>query len=464
MALLLIQNKGEAPQEAYTLMGASLSRTSDSLLGEFGSGSKLAICTLLRAGKRVIVYCGKTRMEFKTKVVEISDDIESQQKQQVYVQFGGTSTRKQDLGWVVDMGERDWSCNIDMAVREFVANAIDHTIKRGDNVREAQFSRDLCVEIVPNGLRKAQRGYTRVYIGEACDDCQKYVDELPRRFLQFSNQPLNEIVMSKIDPARKKAQVYLCGAWVCELENSAESMFDYNFRKHDIHIDESRNLNEYVVRAAIATQMKDAPVDVLSKVFRALCDGKACLETGLDSYYIKPSYMGAKESQKEKWQQAWVQTHGENVVVCTCDSGPVATFAEKKGYTLAKVSESGWADAAKEYGIKSVSDVLDADERVGRTLTPPTQDACVACHTVLQWLRAGGVEGAEPSIKGFDEDESAESKVKGFSRCGEIGIRNDLEGDELMSEVLEQYVTHFADLSQDFRTLLLKVCVRHING
>jgi hypothetical protein len=59
---LLIQNKGEAPIEAFTLLGASLSRADDGLIGQFGSGAKLAVTALLRAGFKVTVYCGLTRM------------------------------------------------------------------------------------------------------------------------------------------------------------------------------------------------------------------------------------------------------------------------------------------------------------------------------------------------------------------------------------------------------------------
>jgi hypothetical protein len=155
MSQLLIQNKGEAPVEAFTLLGASLSRSNDGLIGQFGSGAKLAITTLLRLGRKVTVYCGLTRMEFKTKTITINDGIEEQQKRQVYVQFGGTSKKKLDLGWVLDFGAIDWK-DVDMAYREFVSNAIDRTIKSGDTVADAHTNCDLIVDIVEDGTQKAQ--------------------------------------------------------------------------------------------------------------------------------------------------------------------------------------------------------------------------------------------------------------------------------------------------------------------
>jgi len=173
MALLLIQNRGVAPVEAFTLIGASGSRGEDTLIGQFGSGSKLAITTLLRKGLKLTIYCGLTRLEFKTKVIEINDGIQPKQERRVYVQYGGTSRKKEDLGWVLGMGEMDWGCNTDMAIREFIANAIDRTVKQGDNLRDAHTDRDLAVEIVPDSLQRAQDGYTRVFI-EADETCEKY--------------------------------------------------------------------------------------------------------------------------------------------------------------------------------------------------------------------------------------------------------------------------------------------------
>jgi len=457
MALLLIQNRGECPEEAFTLMGASLSRSDDGLLGQFGSGAKLAICTLLRMGKRVIIYSGKTRMEFKCRTIEISDDIESQQKERVFVQYGGTSTRKEDLGWVVDMGAIDWKCNLDMAIREFAANAIDHTVKRGDDLKEARANRDLCVEIVPDGLRKAQKGFTRVYI-ESCEKCEEYVDALPRKFLQFSNQPLNQPIMPKINPLNKKVQVYLCGAFVCELKDSADSMFDYNFRKDQIAIDESRNLGEYAARAAIAKLYKDAPAVTLSKVFQALLDGVACLETGLDTYYIKPDWSGARDSQKTRWQDAWASCHADDAVICSGQSNVVEKYAKQKGYVLGSVSNSSWVECASQYGIKTITDVLDVDEREGRVTQPPTLEAEAAFVKASQFMADRDLLDTPCTVCGFTEEKS---ETEAYYRESVVYIRTDVF-DNLESLCIEQLAKHNVRTNSARMTsdVLLLACVR----
>jgi len=63
---LLIQNSGVAPTEGFTLLGVSTTRGCgvDGTIGQFGSGTKHAINVLLRAGLKVVIYCGKTRLEF----------------------------------------------------------------------------------------------------------------------------------------------------------------------------------------------------------------------------------------------------------------------------------------------------------------------------------------------------------------------------------------------------------------
>lgn len=464
---LLIQNKGVAPTEAYTLLGASMSRGDDGLIGQFGSGSKLAICALLRKGLSVTIYCGLTRMEFKTRVVEISDGITSKQERRVYVQYGGTSKRREDLGWVLGFGELDWQ-NEDMAVREFIANAIDHTIKQGDTVLDAHTDRDLAIEIVDDKQVKAQSGYTRVFI-EVNDQIQAYVDDLPRRFLHFTSADLSKRILPKVGN-RKKAQIYYNGVFVRELNNSADSICDYNFTGDQIKIDESRNLDEYTVRAAIARLYRDASVVDLVRVFTALDRGVACLETGLDAYYLKNYGYESKiecARRKERWTEAWGKVYGD-AVACGSTQGLVGDFARRKGYNLGVIAESSWLDAVKSHGVTSVDNVLDANERKGRRITSPTFEALDAVKTVWGWVEASGLlpeDAKPPMVRGFDEIMDAEIECFGFYdvQTQEVYIRNDLDGQILLETCVEEishYATGAADGSRDFQSFLIRLLVK----
>ena len=127
---LLIQNPGVAPVEGFTLLGVSTTRGCgvEGAIGQFGSGNKHAINVLLRAGLKVVVYCGKSRLDFQTRDDEIDDGLTRKTIKRVMCKLGGTSTRTIDLGWVLDFGAIDWT-DLGMAMREFISNAIDRTLR-----------------------------------------------------------------------------------------------------------------------------------------------------------------------------------------------------------------------------------------------------------------------------------------------------------------------------------------------
>ncbi len=467
MSQLLIQNKGICPTEGFTLLGASLSRSDDGLIGQFGSGAKLAVTTLLRLGYKVTVYSGLTRLEFKCKTIVIGDGIEEQQKQQVYIQYGGTSKKKQDLGWVLDFGALDWK-NVDMAIREFVANAIDRTIKSGVTVADAHTNRDLIVDIVEDDQKKAQAGYTRIFI-EADEKCQEYVDHLHHKFLHFSaGYDPDKRILPKLGD-RRKAQVFYNGVFVRELGSFPDSIADYNFTGNQIAIDESRNLDEYNVRVAISRLYRDASHDDVVNFLRAVDCGEDRLETKLDSFYLTPDSWGSSmEQQKKTWQEAWVTVHGDKIA-CSQSDGIVGEFARRKGFQLGVITEPSMMEVIKSFGIPTTDNVLDGEERQGRTITAPTFEALDAVQLVWSWVEAAELLDLEkcpiPKIKGFNEITNAESDCFGFVKPGgdTVYLRNDLGGDILLETALEEvshYVTGSTDSSRDFQTFLMRLLIR----
>jgi hypothetical protein len=366
------------------------------------------------------------------------------------------------------MGGMDWK-SIDMALREFVANAIDRTMKQGDSVREAHTDCDLIVNMVPDEAQRAQKGYTRVFIEgiyeEDTSSLWKYVQELPKRFLHFTDTDLGRQILPKSEQG--KANIYLNGVLVCVLEDSADAICDYNFNKSQIEIDEARKLNEYVVRGAIGKLYRDAsPVD-LARVFTELSRGNACLETGLDGYYLRPiSWESGNEQRKANWKAAWEMVYGD-AVACGHDQGVVGDMARRKGFDLGVIRQTAWLDAVKEHGVASVGSVLNENEKRGRTITPPSWEAIDALREVWGWVTATDLVGdlPMPKVKGFDELTNAESECLGFYKVGDdcIHIRNDVAGDLLYETVLEEvshYVTKATDCSRDFQNFLMRLFIR----
>ena len=176
------------PCGRFTLLGVSTTRDCGvaGTIGQFGSGAKHAINTLLRAGLKLLIYCGKTRLEFATREETVRDGLVTKSIKRVVCKLGGTSSKTLDMGWCLDFGAIDWT-DLSMALREFVANAIDRTVREKGDFLPA-FLAKTCELPSSRTARAGGDGYTRVYV-EMNPDVQRFYGELPRRFLHFSGGP-----------------------------------------------------------------------------------------------------------------------------------------------------------------------------------------------------------------------------------------------------------------------------------
>jgi len=469
---LLIQNPGVAPVEGYTLLGVSTSRGCgvEGVIGQFGSGAKHAINVLLRAGISVIIYCGKTRLEFITRDEPIDDGLVQKTVTRVVCKMGGTSTRTIDLGWVLDFGAIDWR-DVDMALREFISNAIDRTIREEGDFIAAIRDKRLQVQPVDDSSARARDGFTRVYV-EMHDKVARYYEELPRRFLHFSDKPeqVKQSILPKanrnLSPNTLTAMIYREGVFVREISETSDcSLFDYNFRASELAIDECRNSSEYTVRAACAHLMRRANKDILATIFQSLLRCETTFESGLDSYYLSPSVNPAPEQQKN-WQEAW-QTVAGNAVMCN-NVASLVEFVERKGLAARAVSAASWTTAAGRFGIPTNFSLLNADELKGREVIDATPSAEEAVNTVWKWLEEMHLTDgkAKPPVQCFRSIMNAESELLGYCDDGKVFLREDvaLEGVNkyLLKAAFEEvshYVTGSTDKSRDFQNFLIDFAV-----
>jgi len=477
MQFLMIQNAGVAPTEAFTLLGMSMTESCGvkGVIGQFGSGNKLAINLLLRLGIKVYIYCGKTRLEFFTVAETISDGISQKKVYHVKCKFGGTSSRTIDCGWTLAWGQKDWTTT-DMALREFVSNAIDRTIREKEGFKQAIMDGDLTVIPVMNPQRRAADGFTRVYV-EMTEAVHKFYSELPRRFLHFSDDPnqVYESVLPKAErnlSASKTPMIYRCGVLVREIsESHRPSLFDYNFKADEIDIDECRNSSEYATRAACARLMGKVDSDTLATVMKSMVRGEDTFESNLDADYILPMWDTPNDNQKENWNEAWSKANEDGpAILCLEGNETAIRTIEKKGYTPRKIKSQSWVNTAKRMGVQHSSDILTANEEKGREIIPATTAAIRAVDTVWSWLEALGMTNGKdkPEVRGFRELMDAECGTMGYWEVGSsvVHIREDIStaiNEYTLKVALEEichYVTGSGDNSRDLQQFAFDMIVK----
>ena len=144
---------------------------------------------------------------------------------------------------------------------------------------------------------------------------QRYIDELPNRFLHFSSDPaqVTKSFLPKADRnlnGKHTAVIYRAGVFVREIEETEdESIYDYNFKAGELQIDECRNASDYAVKAAVARLYRKASTAELVPVFSALVEHKPAFEAALDQDYILP-VVGDAQGRAEEELAAGVAGRG----------------------------------------------------------------------------------------------------------------------------------------------------------
>ena len=480
-AFLKIENVGVCPSEAFTVLGVSLANTSNNygVIGTFGSGSKHGVAVLLRHGLSPVVFAGTLRLEFGTRPQTVADSQATKEFARVVVKYGGTdpvtgASRNStgDLGFVLSYGEKDWT-EVALALREFVSNAIDRSIReRGD-------WSGVKIEVVDEPQVRARRDCTRVFVPLSAEVLAFYND-LGKWFLHFSEpQSLDKAILPKKNRnlgERKAAVIYRRGVRVREFTSSdAESLFDYNL--NNLTIDEARKASDWDVMHHCGRALASADKDILAMLFcRLLKSDQPVWELGFNAYALQPSHQDSAEDEKRKrrnWQEAFAQVAGDEAVIT---GEGTAEQLRRKGYKPVLAPEN-LVNAAERYGVQTPAKVLSADERSGREITEPTPDAQAAVDLVWDLLEEVGLTNGKdkPPVRCFTSILDGGVMLNGFYRNGEVFINSDMAGgssafagpqalsDRLVKVALEEcvhFVTQATDCSRDFQDFLLDLSVK----
>lgn len=370
-AYLKIENVGVCPAEAFTVLGVSLADQShhQGVIGTFGSGSKHAVAVLLRNDLSPVVFAGTLKMDFSTRAQVVSDAQATKEFARVVVKYGGSDqttgasrSSTEDLGFVLDYGKQDWG-EVALALREFVSNAIDRSI------RETGDWSTVKIEVVDEAQVRAKRDHTRVFVPMNAEVLAFYND-LGKWFLHFSEpEALSKAILPKKNRnlgKRKAAVIYRRGVRVREFESSdTESLFDYNL--DNLTIDESRKASDWDVKHHCGKALASADKDILAVLFDRLLNSETAFwEFSFDIYSLQPSHNDAAEvvaHRQKAWQEAFSRVAGDDAVL----SGKASVNQlERKGYTPVEAPEN-LVNAAAIYGVPTPAQVCQTTSfRAGR--------------------------------------------------------------------------------------------------
>jgi hypothetical protein len=512
---LKIANPGVADPTAFTLLGASTSRSSDNsqTIGKFGSGNKHGVAVCLRNDAGPIVFCGTLGLTFGTSDVQVDTGLRTKTFARVNVKYRGkdragvSRSATEDLGFVLEYGATDWA-GMDLALREFVSNAIDRAVEEGEvayahawakrhqidsqakandptvqaNYRDAilkyrKTARDfqnVTIEVVAENQVRAKDGETRVFVPLTPEVAQFYAN-LGKWFLHFSEPAsLTKTILPKGDRnlnGRKAAVIYRRGVRVREFESSdVPSLFDYNL--DNLEMDESRKVDDWRVRHAAAQTVRDADQATLAKLILSFGDETKYWEHSFESYGLENTIWGetaeTKAAREQRWQAAFNTVLGDTGLLATKDTAEIAV---RKGYKPVKVADAYVKAAAKHGVTKTVDQVLSQDDRDGRAV----KDADPAAQQAVDWawdlvgLVDLGQGKVKPAVKVFTQIMQGGGQTLGFYRDNVVYLNSDITGQagnqsqQLLVTALEEvvhHVTQATDNSRDFQDFCLNLAVK----
>lgn len=503
MRYLKIENPGVADPEAFTLLGASTrNERHPQIIGKFGSGSKHAIVVALRHECPPVIFAGTLKMEFSVRTQETT----KKDFNRVVVKYGGkdrTGAQKSstdDLGFVLEYGAADWD-NVDMALREFISNAIDCSIEEDENAfvakyavehrNDSDFSDSLeaatveyrktargwnkvIIEIVEENQVRAKADCTRVFV-PVNDAVEDFYKNLNKWFLHFSEPHLlNETILPKGDrninyTHQKTAVIYRRGVRVREISYQA-SLFDYNLE--NLKLDESRKLDDYNVQQVAGEALAVTERCHLVQFLQSFQTNDEFWEHRFDNWSLRCQRQltgEALDAQKAVWQEAFSDTYGPNAVLCKESEN---ALVQHRGLQPVVIPECIRL-AASENGVQTASMVLSEDERAGRVIMECTPIAQSAVDQVWGLIESFSLTNnkEKPEVKTFRKLMTSGVKTNGSYRDGVVYLNRDIaDGDgecshTLLSVALEEcvhHVTEAADGSRDLQEFLFNLVVHQM--
>lgn len=429
MMYLMIQNSGVADVRSFTKLGLSSARGQSDKIGQFGSGAKHGVLTLMRHGLNPAIYCGRTKLEFFSQPAKMG----STSYGDMFVKID--NAKAQELSFCLEFGAIDWT-DVAMGLRELVSNAIDND--ENDNV-----------EITIVEKPRAKDGFTRVFV-PLNPDVQTFVNSLPQRFLQFSGREKKTILEKENIGA---ARIYRKGVFIRELSNVGDSLFDYNFGD-ELPIDECRNSSDWDCKSAIAHVISNDR-EVICDIFSHILAGKTeYAEFKLSRYSL---------NDNEWWKEVWENIAGENAVIITESFRIMVPFIVKAGFKPYVVPED-WHYAMRRARIADGANCLNSSEKRGCETVNIPSEARQMFDSTWQWLVELNMTNgkAKPELSVFAKVvDQSETTLCGYYENGTVYINIDNATNRMTYlEEFAHYVTNATDCSRAFQEYFIQATSR----
>lgn len=331
----MIENVGEAPIEAFQIMGVSTTRGSEGTIGTFGSGTKYAICCLLREGHEVIIYSGEDKLEFFARPKTINDGLTVIEFKQLFCKVNGV---EHSLNIVLEHGVSDWT-DPEMGFREFIANALDRTYRQRGNYD---------IEFRPERVPEGRAGWTRVYISWS-NALARYIEKIDSYFLHFSRKQ-NVRVLRKGEPSPVK--FYKNGVLV-GIDEKKNSIYDYNLP--DFKLTESRILHPQGTFSAVALEFINSR-ELTRELLRLIADKQMIYETS-EPHHFRQCWQFAKET--------WFEMFGTSVPYSDFDDLKLIAQHNRGGVTILGT----WIEVLQSNGIETAKQLKHKRDLKNRRAT-----------------------------------------------------------------------------------------------
>lgn len=423
MKYLIIKNKGTVPLHMVTHLGISTARDVESKIGQFGSGLKHGILTALRANHDLEIYSGNTRIIPKFEPMQHDSSIE----ELVFYIDGERKTTSMTRGF----GDLDWSSDMDLALREFISNAID----QGETAQGCWFLADALVTSPDTTL------IVIPYTGMV----QSFISNIGEWYV---NKPLN----APFSPHTSQTGLcYLKGVKVGKIDiHDCPCLLNYNLR--EAKLNESRTIDSDALRTH-ASGLLNKDIEHLKTIFRNITG--AYFETQAFSPYSMVYYT---DESSAIIRNAWQAVHGDAVPVSKLDQ---KFFISKNIPHI--VVPLKWYDILSSSHVKLGYDKKKQAVEEKYTLSSPTADMQAMLDRgweIISSVRLTNQKN-KPACGSFTEIMSEGSQTLGMYFKGTVWFNAD-EPVSLQTclEELTHHITGANDETRDFQDFALRLAAR----